>query len=73
MKQILIKYNEDWRTIFADSVEDVIESMRALRDVAGLNFVFKKVNETTIEVCSTKTQKKEKKHVKHSKYPKNII
>lgn len=58
MKQILIKYNEDWRTIFADSVEDVIESMRALRDVAGLNFVFKKVNETTIEVCSTKNESK---------------
>ena len=53
MKQILIKYNEDWRTVFADSAEDVIESMRALRDVASLNFVFKKVNETTIEVQST--------------------
>ena len=54
MKQILIKYNEDWRTIFADSVEDVIESMQALRDVARLSFVFKKVNENTIEVHSTK-------------------
>ena len=53
MKQILIKYNEDWKTVFADSAEDVIESMRALRDVTGLNFVFKKVNETTIEVQST--------------------
>lgn len=58
MKQILIKYNEDWRTVFADSAEDVIESMRALRDVAGLNFVFKKVNETTIEVHSTKNESK---------------
>ena len=54
VKQILIKYNEDWRTVFANSVEDVIESMQALRDVAGLSFVFKKVNENTIEVHSTK-------------------
>lgn len=72
-KRILIKYNEDWKTVFADSAEDVIESMKALRDVAGLSFVFKKVNETTIEVHSTKTQKKEKKHGKHTKYPKKII
>lgn len=73
MKRILIKYNEDWRTIFADSAEDVIESMRALRDVAGLSFVFKKVNGTTIEVHSTKPKETEKKHGKHTKYPKKII
>ena len=61
MKRILIKYNENWKTVFADSAEDVIESMKALRDVAGLNFVFKKINETTIEVQSTEKKNKQEK------------